>query len=314
MTDRRIVTARRLGDDQLTDVLRLVDAVTEVDRVRPLDEQAMLHVRYGGDSPARNVLLYSEGELAGYAHLDLSEPAEGPSAQLTVAPSHRERGHGRALTGELLAQSPTGDLRLWSHGNHPAAAKLAGQMGFTRIRALWQMRRSLADALPEPELPADVRVRSFVPEQDEQAWVGLNARAFADHPEQGGWTVEELRLREHEPWFDPAGFFLAERRERLLGFHWTKVHGGGDDGDSRDGENGENESIGEVYVVGVDPAGRGLGLGRALTLVGLRHLRERGLTHAMLYVDESNDPAIRLYESLGFRHWDTDVMFRHAPG
>ena len=43
-----------------------------------------------------------------------------------------------------------------------------------------------------------VGVRSFVVGQDEEAWVALNARAFADHPEQGRLTVADLRLRAGE--------------------------------------------------------------------------------------------------------------------
>lgn len=305
MGDRRVLVAERLTNQQVNDVMHLVDAATDQDGVRPLDEHVMLHLRYGGEAPARNLLLYSGDTLAGYAHLDPTDPVEGPSAELAVDPAHRGQGNARRLTGELLKQSSGRPLRLWAHGNHPAAAKLAGSMGFGRVRALWQMRRSLYAALPNPDLPPDVYVRTFAPGQDEERWVALNARAFAEHPEQGSWTVADLRLREHEPWFDPEGFFLAERDGRMLGFHWTKVHGG-------DGGHGHgHEPIGEVYVVGVDPDGRGLGLGRALTLVGLRHLRTRGLTQAMLYVDESNPAAIRLYESLGFTHWDTDVMFRH---
>jgi mycothiol synthase len=205
----------------------------------------------------------------------------------------------------MLVETSPGILRLWAHGEHPAAAALAGAMGFVRARCLWQMRRSLSSALQEPALPPGVTVRTFEPGRDDEAWVALNARAFAGHPEQGSWTVEDLRRRMCEPWFDPAGFFLAERDNHLVGFHWTKVHGNGA------GDGHGHEPIGEVYVVGVDPAEQGNGLGSALTAIGLSYLRARGLPQAMLYVDESNTAAIKVYERLGFTHWETDVMYRH---
>ena len=161
-------------------------------------------------------------------------------------------------------------------------------------------------------------MRTFEPGRDDEAWVRLNAAAFRDHPEQGSWTLSDLHRREAEPWFDPDGFFLAERGDRLVGFHWTKVHGGeGDHHEHPDGphahEGHGHDPIGEVYVVGVDPDERGTGLGRALTLVGLRHLRHRGLPDAMLFVDADNAAAIRLYTGLGFTRWETDVMFSRDP-
>ncbi|MGH3320442.1 MAG: mycothiol synthase [Streptosporangiaceae bacterium] len=306
MTDRRLVVTERPTFEQVGDVRRIVENATDRDGVRPLSEHVLLHLRYGGEAPARNLLLYADDALAGYAHLDPTDPVEGPSAELTVGPDHRGRGHGRALVEALLAESPDGRLRLWAHGSHPGAAALAESMGFERIRSLWQMRRSLLQPLPRPELPPDVALRTFEIGRDERSWVEVNARAFADHPEQGAWSIDELKLREREPWFDPAGFFLAERGGRLAGFHWTKVHDG--DGGASHG----HDPIGEVYVVGVDPDARGGGLGRALTLVGLRYLRSLGLSQVMLYVDESNTAAIRLYESLGFARFDVDVMFRRG--
>lgn len=285
--------------------MRLVEAATDADGVSPLSEHVRLHLRYGGDPRARNVLLSSAGEVIGYAHLDPTDPVEGPSGELVIHPQHRGQGHGMALVRALLAEADGYPLRLWAHGDAPAATRLGQAAGFERIRALWQMERSLLAPVEEPRYPDGVKLRTFVVGQDEDSWADLNRRAFARHPEQGAWTREDLDLREREPWFDPDGFFLAERDGRLAGFHWTKIHGGDGGGDHG------HESIGEVYVVGVDPDQRGGGLGRALTLTGMRYLRSRGLVRVMLYVDEANTAAIRLYESLGFSHRDTDVMFRH---
>jgi mycothiol synthase len=305
-------------------VLDLVSAATEEDGVAPLSEHVMLHLRYGGDPQARNLMLTSHGELTGYAHLDPTDPVEGPSGELVIHPAHRKHGLGLLLARALVAEAGERPLRLWAHGDLPAAVRLAAAAGFERVRALWQMRRSLQSQLDRPQVAEGVTVRTFVVGQDEDEWTALNSRAFARHPEQGAWTREDLDLREREPWFDPNGFFLAERDGKLVGFHWTKIHGPGEAAPSgaeagtshtKAGASGgqatapAHEPIGEVYVVGVDPGERGTGLGRALTLVGLRYLRSRGLFQVMLYVDETNVPAIHLYESLGFTHWDTDVMF-----
>ena len=303
-TDLHVDHRARLSADETAAVQALVHQAAEADGVTPLSEHVMLHLRYGGDEPVRNLLAWSGDELVGYAHLDVTDVVAGASAELVVQPNHRRGGVGQRLVDELIKESPDERLRLWAHGQHPGAVALAERAGFERARALWQMRRSLLAPFPAAALPEGVGLRPFEVGRDEEEWTALNNRAFEGHPEQSGWSVDEVRTREREPWFDQAGFFLAEKDGRLVGFHWTKVHGGTDDEDGHG-----HEPIGEVYVVGVDPSMRGTGLGRALTVVGLRHLRGRGLTQAMLYVDESNTGAIHLYESLGFVHWDTDVSY-----
>jgi len=308
--DDAIAVRERLTQAEASSVLRVADAAAQTDGVAPLSEHVMLHLRYGGDPRARNLLLYRGAELAGYAHLDPTDPVEGPSGELVIDPRFRHRGLGRRLVGFLVLEARERPLRLWAHGDLPSAARLAKSAGFERIRSLWQMRRPLQTELDRPVFGNGITVRTFEVGRDEQAWTDLNRRAFVRHPEQGAWTLEDLDKREQEAWFDPAGFFLAERDGRLVGFHWTKVHGGTGNGAQDRAVHG-HEAIGEVYVVGVDPGERGSGLGRALTLAGLQYLRSRGLSQVMLYVDESNTAAIRLYESLGFTHWGTDVMFRH---
>jgi mycothiol synthase len=292
----------RLSGDEIAEVRDLLRTAGEVDGVHPLSEHVTLHLGHGGDVQSRNVLARVGGRLAGYAHLDLTDVVEGASAELVVHPELREHGVGQAVVGQLLGLTH-GRLRLWAHGDHPAAALLAERLGFRRGRVLWQMRRSLYAPLPAPAFPDGVTVRTFVVGQDEERWVAVNDTAFAEHPDQGAWTVDDIVVREQEPWFDPAGFFLAERAGELVGFHWTKVHG------NDPSHEHDHEAIGEVYVVGVAPSAQGQGLGPALTLVGLRHLRARGLGQAMLYVDEVNTNAIRVYERLGFIRWDTDVSY-----
>jgi mycothiol synthase len=325
-------------------VAMLTEAATEADGVRPLSEHVSLHLRYGGEGPDRHILLLLPGPdsrlpgtglaaghaaevnglglttttgeiVVGYAHLDPTDAVAGSAAELVVHPAYRGRGYGRLLVEAANELAPDGRLRLWAHGDHSAARRLAESMGLQVGRRLEQLRRSLHSPLPGLHLPETVQVRAFQPGADDDAWLRLNARAFAGHPEQGNWTACDLAARTQESWFDPEGFLIAEEQgphgPRMVAFHWTKIHGG-QDGDGRDAGDHGHEPIGEVYVVGVDPDHQGRGLGRSITVAGLRWLRARGLPQAMLYVEADNEPALAVYRSLGFTHWHTDVMFYRA--
>lgn len=295
---------RTLDDEQTEQVRQLLLAVHDVDG-RPVVPDEGLPKEWRGGLHA---LAIDKDQLVGYAHLDTSGDTFGREiAELYVRPDQRCRGLGHRLLAELAHRvrvtDGSGDrLRLWAHGNFPAAAVLAARHGFMPVRELRRMRMELDAEPPAPKVPDGVHLRAFVPGSDERAVVRVNAKAFSWHPEQGALTAQDIFAIEAEKWFDANGFLLAERDGRLLGFHWTKVH------EHAAGDT-SGRPMGEVYVIGVDPDEHGGGLGKALTQAGLRYLYHRELRQVMLYVESDNAKAISMYERLGFRYWDSDVQY-----
>lgn len=269
-------------------ILRLAERAREADGSAPLSEQFRMSVEARDGENVTHLLAYAaERALAGYAQSRSGGVDEPASAELVVDPDHRGTGVG----GALLAELPE-DVRLWSHESDGAAEGFARAQGLVPIRELHFMGRSLTSGTPWPaaSLPDGYVVRRFEPGRDEREWLRVNAAAFASHPEQGALGMPDLEQRMAQPWFEPDGFILvvpAHEPSRIAAFHWTKV----------DPPNGRQ---GEVYVVGVAPERQGLGLGKAVTILGLDHLRDEGLDDVILYVDDDNTAAMHTYRRLGF--------------
>ena len=315
----RVETSETLDEGEVGSVLALVEEASAADGFTSLNEAARLHLRHARPGVLHvlarrvprvvsGVRLPGQPELGragdettshephswptcGYAQL----APEGATAtgQVVVSPLHRRVGLGSALLDELIERTAK-PLQIWVTGDSPAARALAERRSFRRARELLIMTRSLSEEIPQPPLLPGVVVRSFVPGADETPWLALNARAFRDHPEQGQLTRADLGERMAEAWFDPAGFFVATRGDEMVGFHWTKQH---------------PDRLGEVYVLGVDPAAGGKGLGRLLLVHGLRYLQQQGNATVQLYVEGDHDRAVGLYERYGFTVASRDVMY-----
>ncbi len=280
---------RRMGEADIAEVSALLAEAQTADGHRPLGEHKWLDLVHGGRTGFAGFVARRrpDGRLVGYAQLSQGHHTWG--IEVVVAPDRRgaEDGVGidllRAALREVADQGG-GHVHLWVPKPTPLSDTIATAAGLRQGRDLLQMRVSL----PLEDSHSTLPVRPFNPAHDEAAWLAVNNRAFANHPEQGGWTLETLRERENEPWFDPDGFLLHERDGVLAGSCWTKVHPD------------TSPPLGEIYVISVDPAFRGIGLGRALAVAGLEHLAAKGTGTGMLYVDATNTPAVSLYRSLGF--------------
>ncbi|MGA5545523.1 mycothiol synthase [Mycobacterium sp. NPDC051198] len=280
-----------LSDAEQARIQELIGAATAVDGVAPVGDQVLREL---GLDRTRHLLATDGTKLVGYLNLAPAGADDPAMAELVVHPDARRRGIGAALARAGLAEGGAG-TRIWAHGNLEAARALAATLDLKVARELLQMRRPLSD-LPPLRTAEGVRIGTYAGPQDDAEILRVNNAAFSWHPEQGGWTEQEIAERRSEPWFDPDGLFEAfdERTGALLGFHWTKVH---------------DEGLGEVYIVGVDPAAQGRGLGSVLTLLGLHHLAERSLPTVLLYVEADNSAAVATYRNLGFEVFGVDAAY-----
>ena len=266
------MTQNDLPQQSAPDLGGLIERARAADGQPPFSDQALVDLRTG----ERELLVLG----AATAILSATE------AEFVVEPEARGHGQGTAMLEALITRFPSG-LLVWAHGDHPAARALAASHGLVATRELLQLR---AQVTPHDGGHFD----HFVPGRDEQAWVEVNARAFAGHPEQGSVTVGDLEQLEVEAWFAADDFLVAREGAAIVGYCWLKV----------------DEGEGEIYVLGVDPSHQGEGLGRRLLEAGLARLGSRGIRSALLYVEAENSSALALYRSLGFATHSVDVQYR----
>jgi mycothiol synthase len=304
-----------LTAQQQRDVRELVSTATEFDGVAPVGEQVLREI---GQDRTEHLLVadsQSGGTIVGYLNLSNPSPTgdgDAAMAELVVHPAARGRGIGAAMGRAALARTNRRN-QFWAHGTLEPARATASALDLVVVRELVQMRRSLRD-IPEPvgTVPG-VRIRTYTGAADDAELLRVNNAAFVTHPEQGGWTAADLAERRDEPWFDPEGLFLAfgdsesDHPDKLLGFHWTKVHP-------------DQPALGEVYVLGIDPSAQGRGLGKALTSIGVAWLARRLADAAnpaspanpatvLLYVESDNVAALRTYRNLGFTTYSLDTAY-----
>jgi mycothiol synthase len=280
-----------LSDVDQRRIKAVFDATAAHDGTAPVGDQVLRELP---NDRTRHLVAELDDDVVGYLNLVPAAEDTPAMAEVAVHPYARRRGIGSALIRTGLAEGGDG-ARVWAHGNLQPARATAAALDLVAARELLQMRRPLSD-LPPVKVADGVVLRTYAGPSDDAELLRVNKAAFSWHPEQGGWTDADIAERRGEPWFDPEGLFLAFDSNRLVGFHWTKVHG---------------PDLGEVYVVGVDPEAQGRGIGATLTLVGLHHLADRigAAAEVTLYVEADNSAAVKTYERLDFSVFAADVAY-----
>lgn len=282
-----------LSDADRQHVVGVIDSALEADGTAPVGDQVLRELT---QDRTGHLVAESDDDVVGYLNLVPATADAPPMAEVVVHPGARRTGIGSELIRTAFAEGGS-STRVWAHGNLEPARATAAALDLVAARELLQMRRPLSD-LPPVRVSDGVLLRTYAGTDDDAELLRVNNAAFSWHPEQGGWTDADVAERRGESWFDPEGLFLAFDSETgaLLGFHWTKVHG---------------PELGEVYVVGVDPAAQGRGLGATLTLVGLHHLADRlgAAAEVTLYVEADNSAAVKTYERLHFTVYSADVAY-----
>lgn len=307
---RLLEIKRQMASDDIANVEELLDAAARADGRRPLSDHLYLDLVNGGLDGFAGFLASEPGHDHPVAYAQISRGNDAYAFELVVHPHHR---YEMATIGpelidaalDVVAADGGGQVNWWVFEPTSAHLALAGTANMTQGRTLHQMRRRLPTGMP-----VTIRTRAFVPGADDDEWLRVNNRAFAGHGEQGGWTRDTFCQRQQEPWFDPDGFRVLDADTlddhdpdddgRMAGFCWTKVH---------PPASPNEEELGEIYVIAVDPDFHGRGLGAQLTLAGLDHLAGTGIPTGMLYVDANNTPAVSLYERLGFKIHSTNAAF-----
>ncbi|HEX6511363.1 MAG TPA: mycothiol synthase [Chloroflexota bacterium] len=297
----RLDMVPRLKPNQLAQVRTLLDLARRQDGVEAIGEHKFLRVSSGVEAAGvKAILAYEDGQLVGYANTE-TFPLKGGcrlSAEMVVHPNARRKGAASAMLEAIITEARTQDLDrvdIWAYHQLSGTHELAAKFGFEPSRTLLEIRMPLPESYPEAPLPADVELRAFKPGHDDAEWLALNNLVFESHPEQGSWDAEDLAARLKQPWFAAQDFLVATKQARMVAYNWLKL-----DHDLREGE---------IYVIGVHPDERRRHFGRSLTILGLQHMRRRGMADATAYVDAANSGALAMYYSLGFQLDHTDLCY-----
>lgn len=301
-------SVRHARDQDMQDILALTAANDLSHGVTPMG-YSEADVRAGWErlDIARDTwcIVAPDGALAAYG--EITNQGSGKFiADGYVHPDHHGKGLGTALAHLMEARAreevglaPEGAQVSLFNGvlmADQAARDLLERAGYTIARVFWEMRIELTEEPALPALPEGLRLRAFVPGQDERAVFDTVEAAFADHWEHTPREFDEWLSRTKRPDFDPSLWLLVESADGAIpaaALGWLRA------------------ANGWINTVGTRREWRGKGLASALLRASFRAFWQHGMRVVTLGVDSQNPTgATRVYEAVGMAPASSAVIYQ----
>jgi len=255
-----------------------------------------------------------DGEHVGIvnAYVDkMREEKKGFIRTLGVVPKHRRKGIGRSLAEraiESLKERGMQTVETSAGMEKPAAIRLWESLDFKRVRVFSLMKKGLEKIPSNVGENREVQLRNFQKGsfEDLKLLQWLFNETFREHYNYRPDTIEEVQyFLEQDPIFKEQQWVFILLGQTPVGYVGLGI-------DKKYNEE-KNTKAGWILSIGVLKPNRLKGVGTRLMIEGMRLLKTKGMTEAMLGVDDQNPTkAIKLYEKVGFNAARKDIAYLKA--
>lgn len=312
-----IVMRAFADENDLNRIAHLINTCYTVDEMD--NSTSVTELREEFDTPsinkAKDLRLWENesGELVGFGSLWITEPSEVIDGFLDFYVHPDVRG-GNLETqiigwGEIRMREVKHErafpvkLRVGARDTETNRIVILENHGFASDRYFFNMERSLAEPIPEPQFPKGFILRCMKLEEDVEAWVDLHNNSFIDH-----WNFHPLTLENFKHWLKEASYrpdldlIAVTADNTFAACCHCNIN------TEKNARMGRKRGV--VEILGTRRGFRRMGLGKAMLLAGLHRLQEAAMDTARLGVDADNPSgALRLYESVGFRKVRTNINY-----
>jgi mycothiol synthase len=232
-------------------------------------------------------MAYTDGELAGYAEL-----RDGASPFIYLADTNNVDLGFQLLTilEEIAIDQKVTELTTRISARNQVLSELFLVNGFHSTLSFLIMELVMNEPPPIAEWAQGIDVRTFIPDQDEEAAFRADEEASQDkgYHQPLDFDAWSKRMGLHSEQFDPDLWFLACDGNEIAGVTLNMYS--------------KSSDTGWVDHLSVRRAWRKKGIGKALLLHTFGEFFQRGVKHVKLSVDsKSMTNAPRLYESVGMK-------------